>query len=133
MNCTDPEVKHAFDKAARMYKEMPRNPDGTPVNPNYIPGVNWECMQSFKVSGPFDSQDVLKMPPVVCAFQNLLNAETSLEAGGSNMAALVRKVTQARERVLAQVHRCMTGNYRPGKRSGEGEPDGAGPSKAARV
>jgi hypothetical protein len=132
MNCTDPEVKQAFDKAGRLYKQARLDWYGFPMDPSYYRKVDMECMEAFKISGPYGIPEVIEMPPVACAFHNLREAETKLQAGGDNMAVLIQKLMRARERVLAQVHRCMAGGWRPNKRSVEGEADGAGACKAAR-
>jgi hypothetical protein len=116
MNCTDPEVKQAFDKAARLYKQTRLDRFGFPMDLCYYRTVDMECMEAFKISGPYGIQKVIEMPRVACAFQILREAKMRLEAGGDNTAELVQGVRPARERVLAQVHRCMAGGWPPGKR-----------------
>jgi hypothetical protein len=92
-----------------------------------------ECMEAFKISGSYGIREVVEMPPVVCTFQALREAEKKLHAGGPNMAVLVQGVKRARERVLAQVHRCMAGEWPVGgKHPAERKADEAGASKAAR-
>jgi hypothetical protein len=127
MNCTDPEVKRAFDKVARLYKQTRFDPFASSQHQT----ANMECMKAFKISGPYGIVEVIEMAPVVCAFCTLREAEKKLHAGGDNMAVLIQGVKRARERVLAQVHRCMAGEWPVGgKHPAERQADGA--SKAAR-
>jgi hypothetical protein len=112
MNCTDPKIKQAFDKAAERYKSMARNDDGSPVNPNYPSAVIWKCIQELGITGPVDVHDAMKMAPVRRAFKALFEAESELDASTENVAYFVAVVKRVRQRVLDAVSLCTSGQYR---------------------
>jgi hypothetical protein len=112
MNCTDPTIKKAFDEAAKRYKDMQRNDDGSPVNPNYPSAVIWECMTALKIDGPVDVHDAQKMGPVQSSFRALFEADMALAANKGDVAHLVVNVKRTRVLALASVRLCMSGQYR---------------------
>jgi hypothetical protein len=108
MDCDHPRIKKAFDTAAHRYKRMLRNPDGSPVNPNYPSAVIWECITAFGIDGLVNVHRPNEIRPVRRAFAALFAAEMELDAAGENVPRLLAIVKRVRIRVLATVRRSLS-------------------------